>query len=464
MKMRKLYLMLLCLSVSFGLLYAEDIYVAGGKKLKNGVGSADTDAIFTAGYWKNGVFTQLGSGTRTSYATSIVISGNDIYVGGYESNGTVNVAKCWKNGIEINAYSNGTKASQIQSIFVNGTDVHLAGYNTNVTSPSRLPYYWKSDMVTVPATLTTTILGDKATYSSARSVFVSDGNVYVAGQENSPAAPTGTGLSIAKYWKDETAVVLSGLATSTMYATSIFVLGTGENTNVYVAGYEFTNATGGNINIPKYWKNGTVMNLTSGTNAATGEVTAGSIFVSDTAVYVAGYEAGTSATNFVAKCWKNGANGITETILTGTDFTKAKGKAVYGYNNHVYVAGWGATATAGSLAVYWKDGIETILETTPGDALAIMVVDTPLGTGIRSGDRKSDVKVVYDNLNNKIITEGIEDNAILTLFDLNGKLLCSKSILSNNIILDGKLKAGIYFANIVSGNETIKCKFIKNNE
>lgn len=464
MKTKKIHLLLLCWFVFLGFLHAEDIYVAGGKKLKNGVGSADTDAIFTAGYWKNGVFTQLGSGMKTSYATSIFISGNDVYVGGYESNGTVNVAKCWKNGIEINTYTDGTKASQVQSIFVNGSDVHLAGYNTNVASPTRLPYYWKSDMTTVPATLTTTILGDKSTYSSARSIFVSNDDIYVAGQENSPSAPTGTGLSIAKYWKNGTAVALSGLATSTMYATSIFISGADENTNVYVAGYEFTNSVGGNINIPKYWKNGVVKNLTSGTNAATGEVTAGSIFVSDTAVYVTGYEAGTSATNFVAKCWKDGINGITETILTGTDFTKAKGKAVYGYNNHVFVAGWGATATVGSLAVYWKDGIETILETTPGDALAIMVVDTPLGTHIETEKIKSNANIFYNSLTNSLITEGIKDNAILTLFDSNGKQLCSKSVLSNTTILDTKLKIGIYFVSIVSDNQVYKCKFaIYNN-
>ena len=49
------------MSVFLGFLHVEDIYVAGGKKLKKGVGSADTDAIFTAGYWKNGVFTQKSS-------------------------------------------------------------------------------------------------------------------------------------------------------------------------------------------------------------------------------------------------------------------------------------------------------------------------------------------------------------------------------------------------------------------
>lgn len=249
-----------------------------------------------------------------------------------------------------------------------------------------------------------------------------------------------------------------------MYATSIFISGANENTNVYVAGYEFTNSVGGNINIPKYWKNGVVKDLTSGTNAATGEVTAGSIFVSDTAVYVTGYEAGTSATNFVAKCWKDGINGITETILTGTNFTKAKGKAVYGYNNHVYVAGWGATATVGSLAVYWKDGIETILETTPGDALAIMVVDTPLGTHIETKKEINNAIAFYNSLTNSIITDGIKDNAILTLFDSNGKQLCSKSVLSNTTILDTKLKIGIYFVSIVSDNQVYKCKFaIYNN-
>ena len=81
---------------------AVDVYVAGHEK--NAAGN------FVAKYLKNSVPVNLTDGTKTAYASSIVVSGNDVYVGGgeYASPNGPYIAKIWKNGIATNL-SNGIK-------------------------------------------------------------------------------------------------------------------------------------------------------------------------------------------------------------------------------------------------------------------------------------------------------------------------------------------------------------------
>ncbi len=43
--------------------------------------------------------TSLTNGSNHAKANSVYVSGTDVYVAGYESNGTKSVAKVWKNGV-----------------------------------------------------------------------------------------------------------------------------------------------------------------------------------------------------------------------------------------------------------------------------------------------------------------------------------------------------------------------------
>ena len=87
-------------TVSVGVLNAvfvaeNDVYVAGYEQEDYyHVGPS------FAKYWKNGVAIKLS--TVSSGATGIAVFGNDVYVSGWENNGSYNVAKYWKNGIPVN--------------------------------------------------------------------------------------------------------------------------------------------------------------------------------------------------------------------------------------------------------------------------------------------------------------------------------------------------------------------------
>jgi len=199
----------------------------------------------------------LTDGTNPSEAWSIVVSGNDVYVAGWEYKTTQidpthlvsnPVAKYWKNGVPTEL-SDGLTFAVAQSMFLSGTDIYLAGNLCKGTSPGcDLATYWKNG---TPVVLTS------QTPTAASSIFVSGTDVYVSGNYI-----TGRSTAIGDLWKDGTLTQLTG--GSTPSAANQVVVSGGD---VYVAGAVY-NSNGKAM--AGYWKNGVFVPVTDGTHFAAG--------------------------------------------------------------------------------------------------------------------------------------------------------------------------------------------------
>jgi len=150
-------------------------------------------------------------------------------------------AKLWKNGISQNLIDSEHGAAY--SVFVSSGDVYVAGYRWNNIWDTRgvqIATLWKNGK---PQNLS-----DETNSGVANSVFVSGSDVYVAGMYN--------GCPIL--WKNGKVQNLELSCRDIGLANSVYVSGN----DVYVTGFE--------DGIAKLWKNGKVQNLTDGTKAAGG--------------------------------------------------------------------------------------------------------------------------------------------------------------------------------------------------
>ena len=100
---------------------------------------------FIAKYWKNGVAIPLTDGNEDNYAYGVVVIGSDVYVAGDGSNGT-SKAKYWKNGMET-SLTNGMYDAAAFCIAAIGTDVYIGGFETNRNN-IRVAKYWKNGVAT----------------------------------------------------------------------------------------------------------------------------------------------------------------------------------------------------------------------------------------------------------------------------------------------------------------------------
>jgi hypothetical protein len=272
-----------------------DVYVAGEYQF-----SSPTHGAVPHGMcWKNGISLDLYYTEPVYEMKSVAVSNNDVYMTGpsLDPNAYYRKNNNWMQLGPVFTSTGLPIGSDASSITVSGNDLYVAGQQWEQLAPGggwtkAIASYWKNG--DLPVKLTD---GSKATYTT--SIAVSGTDVYVAGHDM--VFVSGSNVEgVAKYWKNGTLVNLTD-GSASAYASSIAVSGT----DVYVAGTQWD---GNAINyhdeytvfhrnpIAKYWKNGKPVNLTDGSKWAEAK----SIAVSGNDVYVAGFE------DNVAKYWKNG--------------------------------------------------------------------------------------------------------------------------------------------------------------
>jgi hypothetical protein len=344
-----------------------DVYVAGADSVFAWAGLFNsTYGIPT--YWKNGIPVNYTDGT-ISYrgtagdATSIAVSGNDVYMTGYgQFCGSFRCGEhglFWKNGISESL----DLPTYPTSLTVSNNYIYIAGSAGYLTGTGGNAAYLKNEVkIELPS-------GSAGSISTA--IAVSGNHVYVAGLGITGNIFNGNQNYIAKYWKNGNAINLTD-GTNGAQVWSIAVSGN----DAYVAGMEwngksYQDASGNTYkkSVAKYWKNSIAVILTDGTEHAITK----SIAVSGTDVYVAGTEwngksyqdaSGYTHKKSIAKYWKNGK---AVNLTDGTEDAEAKSIAVSG--NDVYVAG-----TVNGYATYWKNGVAVKLSNVESDANSIFLV------------------------------------------------------------------------------------------
>ncbi len=271
----------------------------------------------------------------------------DIYMAGYEFSSGLAVATYWKNGKAIHL-TDGMQWAEAHAIVVSGNDVYVAGVERNTAM------YWKNGTPHVLANQIRNFPG------LANSIAISGNDVFISGTEQGifPGYPgTNVTQKVGKYWKNGTLMYLSSEFFSSE-ASSITVSGN----DVYIAGNAWEPYSLDSIGTicnncqryekATYWKNGVPVYLTDGT---TSQAHATGIAVSGSDIYVCGnilYDASTTSSNKAAY-WKNGS--MVTLIYSGADRIQTTGIVVSG--NDVYVSGTGYVNNGFSKALYWKNGV-----------------------------------------------------------------------------------------------------------
>jgi hypothetical protein len=269
--------------------YAFSVFVSGSDVYTAGYSSCESRC--TACYWKNGVRTDLRHPAADSYAKSIHVSGDDVYVAGWIDFGDYTIPCYWKNGVRIELSRFGpSKVDQAAAIVVSGGDVYIAGTvnrNPDASLMISSPCYWKNgERVDLKGY-------DGVANGFGNSICVSRGKVYVAGNV------AYGGNSLPCYWVDGVRHDLKQNIPGWANSIQVSEMDVSGGMNVYIAGMVLIHAT--SKMIPCVWKNNVRTELDVADSGY-----AGSIFVLDNDVFVAGF--GSNNTYYNTPCyWKNGA-------------------------------------------------------------------------------------------------------------------------------------------------------------
>lgn len=306
----------------------------------------------------------------------------DVYIAGNSGD----TAFCWLNN-RPTYLNDGSQAAYAHSLYVLGNVTYITGekFNTTDNGYQLMPAYWQGGLMTflTPGQLIST--------ASATSIFCSGSDVYIGGTEYD-----NSNRPCATYWKNG----VSSIGAKFSSANSVYVSGS----DVYLAGGYPKDTTKSSQLTPAYWKNGTKVDLVTGStlgnilsvvvsgthvysagyaqfsdgnhavywkdttmvelaNSSAGSV-ATSICVSGNDVYVTGY-VNASGTN-VAAYWKNN-------VVVPLSTKNSDANSIFIFGKDIYVAGY-ETNNGQNIATYWKNGVATHIGNASGSASSIFVV------------------------------------------------------------------------------------------
>lgn len=284
------------------------------------VGGTIQDGLtYKTGYWENGIFKTLSTDYHDQVGC-IFVQGNDVYAAG-TGDGLI---QYWKNGVPT-VLRKISSSIIFTSLFVEDSNVYVMGNDINFAG------YWKNGIEFD--------LPSQSGSPTALGLFVSGSDVYIAGGDASGAV----------YWKNGVEHTIPGSGSPNAFAITV------SGDDVYVAGH--INSS------PAYWKNDVPVILPNGPGGTVGG--AYSIAVSDTNVYVSGFEQGAYGT--IAMFWKNGV--AIDLTPDASNIYLTNNIAVSG--SDVYICGTIVDPNTTNIAKYWKNGQEVSLG--KGTATSIFV-------------------------------------------------------------------------------------------
>lgn len=306
--------------------------------LSNEYNNSTNTAI--AKYFIDDVPTTVGDPSVSRiYGEDLEVSGNDVYVlaSRQQLSGGSYAAVIYKNGVELQVVQT-SAGVYYNCLAVSGNDIYLAGMEYPSSLSPRV-ILWKNGTVTAITENT----GPNPTDARPYDMTVVGGDVYIAGYETATSSPYN---KLPKYWKNGTPVTLSSNPGVYSEVHRIVI----DGNNVYCAGRSDDK--------PVYWKNGTPTVLSTSSGWCYG------ITVQGSDVYTTGAVA-TALNIYNASSWKNG----TQTMLTNINFQGTA--SVYGVGvdgNDVYIVGSIPEAGGNSAkSVYWKNGVAKELPTMAGN-------------------------------------------------------------------------------------------------
>jgi hypothetical protein len=318
------------------------VYVAGAAVVKG---------HRVATLWTNGIQQYLNREESVD-ANSIFVADNDVFVAGQEiirgpqryDNGS---ATLWKNGESrhLSDKSDAFGYNHAYSVYVSGGNIYVAGYR--ISSGAAL---WKN--------FDPQPLNNSQGKGCAEAVYVVGEDVYVVGYINAKDI-NAKEIEIATIWINGNPQNLSENDSS---AHSVCVSNDG---NVYVAGTEYLGSgTSGDIYLGRLLKREFATLWIDGVPKRLGDGEANSVFVSGNDVYVAGIGRNAEG-QFVATLWKNGNPQVLGNGTGGANAVFVSGK-------DVYVAGWERNTKDNNIATVWENGLKKVLG--KGEGKSVFVV------------------------------------------------------------------------------------------